>query len=113
MFLYLQVLKGEFVCPPLKKAYEKNDIITIQAISNSVFEGTKLKPIDPVKFIDSLRKQLPFKIRENVPLNTIENLINAASGGDYEGVLNQLMNEIDILPKELEVEPKLPQNGAV
>jgi capsid protein len=113
IFLYLQVLKGDIDCPPLKKAYEKNDIITIQAISNSVFEGTKLKPIDPVKFIDSLRAQLPIKIRENVPLNTIENLINAASGGDYEGVLNQLMNEIDVLPKELEVEPKLPQNGAI
>jgi capsid protein len=113
MFLYLQILKGEIDCLPLKKAYEKNDIISIQAISNSTFEGTKLKPIDPVKFISSLRAQLPLKIRENVPLNTIENLINAASGGDYEGVLNQLMNEIDILPKELEVEPKLPQNGAI
>jgi len=106
MFLYLQILKGDIICEPLKKAYANNDIITIQAITNSTFEGTKLKPIDPVKFINALRLQLPEKIRQAIPLNTIENLINAASGGDYESVLNQITNEIDLLPEDLKpVEP--------
>lgn len=103
MFLYLQVLKGDIDCPPLKIAYEKNDIITIEAISASVFGGTKLKPIDPVKFIKSLREQLPEKIRGMVPLNTIENLVSSASGGDFESVLNQLMNEKALLPTDLEI----------
>jgi capsid protein len=114
MFVYLQVLKGEIICEPLKKAYDNNDIITIQAIINSTFEGTKLKPIDPVKFINSLRAQLPEKIREQVPLNTIENLINAASNGDYEGVLNQIIGEMALLPKELEmIQPIKPANAAI
>jgi capsid protein len=103
MFLYLQILKGEIICPPLKKAYEQNDIITIQAITNSTFEGTKLKPIDPVKFIKSLREQLPEKIRNLVPLNTIENLVNAASGGDFESVNNQVVNEMELLSSEFEI----------
>jgi capsid protein len=97
LFLYLQVLKGDVECKPLLNAYRKNDIITIEAISNSIFEGTKLKPIDPVKFIKSLREQLPESIREKVPLNTVEKLINAASSGDFEGVINQIANETDIL----------------
>jgi capsid protein len=59
MTLYLMVLSGKIECEPLKKAYLENDIVTIQAISNSTFEGTKLKPIDPVKFIKALRAQLP------------------------------------------------------
>jgi capsid protein len=114
LFVYLQVLKGEIICEPLKKAYDNNDIITIQALINSTFEGTKLKPIDPVKFINSLRAQLPEKIREQVPLNTIENLINAASNGDYEGVLNQIIGEMALLPKELEmIVPEKPANGTV
>ncbi|MCP4762380.1 MAG: phage portal protein [archaeon] len=108
LFLYLQVLKGEIDCPPLLKAYNENDIITIEAITNSKFEGTKLKPIDPVKFINSLRAQLPEKIRELVPLNTTENLVNAASGGDYESVLNQIINEMALLPKDLEIEKPEP-----
>lgn len=97
LFLYLQVLKGEIDCPPLLKAYQENDIITIEAISNSAFEGTKLKPIDPLKFIKSLREQLPERIRNHVALNTSEKLINAASGGDFESVINQMANEIKII----------------
>ncbi|MDX5586092.1 MAG: phage portal protein [Aureibaculum sp.] len=107
LFLYLQVLKGEIDCPPLLKAYDNNDAITIEAITNSKFEGTKLKPIDPVKFINSLRAQLPEKIRELVPLNTTENLVNAASGGDYESVLNQIINEMALIPKDLEPEKEV------
>lgn len=108
LFLYLQVLKGDIDCPPLLKAYNENDIITIEAITNSKFEGTKLKPIDPVKFINSLRAQLPEKIRESIPLNTVENLVNAASGGDFESVLNQIVNEMNLLPKDLEIEKSEP-----
>jgi len=111
MFLYLQVLKGEIDCPPLKKAYDNNDIITIQALTNSTFEGTKLKPIDPVKFIKSLRMQIPEKIREQVPLNTIENLVNAASGGDFESVNNQVVNEMELLSDNFEI--IIPENGNV
>jgi len=111
LFLYLQVLKGEIECPPLLKAYNENDVITIEAITNSKFEGTKLKPIDPVKFINSLRAQLPEKIREIVPLNTTENLVNAASGGDYESVLNQIINEMALIPTELEQEKEVVPNS--
>lgn len=108
MFLYLQILKGEIICPPLLKAYQDNDLITIQALSNSTFEGTKLKPIDPVKFIKSLRAQLPESIREKIPLNTSEKLVNAASGGDYVSVVNQMANEILIADeKGLLAEPKV------
>jgi capsid protein len=110
LFLYLQVLKGEIICPPLLEAYNKNDIITIGAITNATFEGTKLKPIDPLKFINSLRAQLPESIRNKLPLNTSEKLINLASNGDFEGVVNQTANEIAILEKkglfkEEEIEP--------
>lgn len=101
MFLYLQILKGDIICPPLAEAYRKEDIITIAALTNSSFDGTKLKPIDPVKFIKALRMQIPEKYREQIPLNTLEKLINSASGGDYEQVINQLTSEIEILPKEL------------
>lgn len=121
LFLYLQVFKGEIDCPPLKKAYQENDIITIQAISNSTFEGTKLKPIDPLKFINSLRAQLPESIRQQVPLNTMDNLISQASNGDYEGVLNTFINELSLIPDELKpvepvtepvkVEPKKPKKS--
>jgi capsid protein len=104
MFVYLQVLQGKIDCPPLLKAYNENDIITIQAITNSSFEGTKLKPIDPVKFIAALRAQIPEKYRELVPLNTLENLVNAVSGSDYESVLTQISNEIGRIPKNLEPE---------
>lgn len=95
MFIYLMVYSGKIECPPLLEAYNSNDLITIQAIINSSFEGTKLKPIDPVKFINSLRAQIPEKYRELIPLNTLENIINSASGGDYESVLNQMSKEID------------------
>jgi len=107
LFLYLQVLKGDIDCPPLIKAYQDNDIITIQAITNSTFEGTKLKPIDPLKFIKSLREQLPERIRNHVPLNTTEKLINAASGGDFESVVNQIANETKIIEsKDIVTEPE-------
>ena len=104
MFIYLQVLKGGIDCPPLLKAYNDDDIITIQAITNSSFEGTKLKPIDPLKFIKSLKEQVPEKYRELIPYNTFENIINAVSGGDYEGVLTQVANEASQIPKDLEPE---------
>lgn len=94
MFLYTQILKGDIICPPLYNAYIKNDIITIEAITNSTFEGTKLKPIDPLKFINSLRAQLPLSIREHLPLNTSEKLINAASNGDFESVVSQMADEV-------------------
>lgn len=94
MFVYLQVLTGKIDCPPLLKAYRDNDQITIQALINSNFEGTKLKPIDPVKFIESLRAQIPAQYRELVPLNTLESLVNSASGSDYESVLTQVRNEV-------------------
>jgi capsid protein len=93
MFIYLQVLSGGIECPPLLKAYQDNDELTIQAITNSTFEGVKLKPIDPKKFIESLRAQIPELYREHVPFNTLENLVNQASGGDFEGVLTQVSNE--------------------
>lgn len=104
MFLYMQVLKGEIECKPLLDAYQKNDVITISAITNSVFEGTKLKPIDPVKFINSLRMQLPESIRQKVPLNTMENLVNSASNGDYQSVLNQILNEQNLLGNNFDME---------
>lgn len=102
MFVYLKVLDGSIDCPPLLKAYSDGDAITIQAITNSSFEGTKLKPIDPLKFIKSLREQIPAKYRELIPLNTNENLVNAASGSDYESVITQVKNEIKQLTDELE-----------
>ena len=98
MTLYLMVISGKIECEPLKKAYLENDIVAIQSIGNSTFEGTKLKPIDPVKFIKALREQLPESIRNKVGLNTIDNLVNMASGGDYESITNQLTNEIISLP---------------
>lgn len=104
MFLYMQVLKGKIECRPLLDAYNSNDIITISAITNSVFEGTKLKPIDPVKFINSLRMQLPESIRQKVPLNTMENLVNSASNGDYQSVLNQILNENALLGENFKIE---------
>lgn len=111
LFLYLQIFKGEIDCPPLKKAYQENDIITIQAISNSTFEGTKLKPIDPLKFINSLRAQIPEKYREQIMLNSLDNLVSQASNGDFEGIFNTFMNEVSILPKDLEkTEPVKPTN---
>lgn len=106
MFLYMQVLKGKIECKPLQDAYINNDVITISAITNSVFEGTKLKPIDPVKFINSLRMQLPESIRQKVPLNTMENLVNAASNGDYQSVLNQILNEQALLGDNFNIEEK-------
>jgi len=101
MFIYLQILSGAINCPPLLKAYNSEDIITIQALTNSSFEGTKLKPIDPLKFIKSLREQIPAKYRDSIPLNTLENLVNSASNSDYESVLTQVNNEIDQLPEDL------------
>jgi hypothetical protein len=101
MFVYLKVLDGSIDCPPLAKAYSENDKITIQAITNSTFEGTKLKPIDPLKFIKSLREQMPASIRDLVPLNSNENLINAASGSDYESIITQVKNEARLLNDEL------------
>jgi capsid protein len=108
MFIYLQVLQGGIVCPPLLKAYTSNDVITIQAITNCSFEGTKLKPIDPVKFIKALRAQIPVKYREMIPLNTMENLVNSVSGSDYESVLTQTLNEINRIPKEMKPEVVVP-----
>lgn len=109
MFIFLQIMSGGIVCPPLLKAYNENDTITIQAIINSTFEGTKLKPIDPLKFIKSLREQLPANIRDQIPLNTIENLVNASSGGDYGSVLTQVENEADLIPEILK--PKEPETN--
>lgn len=101
MFVYLKVLDGSIECPPLLQAYNNNDTITIQAITNSSFEGTKLKPIDPLKFIKSLREQIPSKYRDLIPLNTNENLVNAASGSDFESVITQVKNEVKQLTDEL------------
>lgn len=116
MFIYLAVYSGKVDCPPLLQAYNSNDRITIQAITNSSFEGTKLKPIDPKKFIESLRQQLPEEIREKIPLNTLENIVNAASGLDYESTLNQVDKEINEF-KEIEnlqmSEPTLPETNTI
>jgi len=109
MFVYLKVLEGTIKCPPLSKAYSENDEITIKAITNSTFEGTKLKPIDPLKFIKSLREQMPASIRDLVPLNSNENLINAASGSDYESIITQVKNEARLLKDELGPEPVEPE----
>ena len=49
---------------------------------------------------------MPKKIREAVPLNTTEKLINAASGGDFESVINQMVTEINVIERE-----KLIQKG--
>lgn len=107
MFLYLQIQKGDIICEPLRKAYIDNDIIAIQALGNSTFEGTKLKPIDPLKFIKALRAQLPENVREKVALNTIDNLVNMASNGDFQGITKQIASEIALLPEEFdEPEPE-------
>lgn len=103
MFLYIQVLGGEIDCPPLFKAYTNNDKISVRAITNSTFEGTKLKPIDPLKFIKSLREQLPSSIRDDVPLNTMESLINSASNGDVDSVFPQMEAEIDKIPDNFKI----------
>ena len=103
MFLYLQILKGDIDCPPLADAYKSNDIITIAALTNSSFEGTKLKPIDPLKFIKSLKEQIPEKYRELIPFNSLEKLVSIASGGDYENVVTQFTNEVALIPKEFEI----------
>jgi capsid protein len=103
MFLYTQVLSGEINCPPLSRAYLKNDEITIRAITNSTFEGTKLKPIDPLKFIKSIREQLPEGIREEVPLDTLENLVNKVSGGDLESTFAQVESEIEKIPENFKI----------
>lgn len=111
MFVYLQILQGGIDCPPLKEAYNNYDTITIQAIINCSFEGTKLKPIDPVKFIKSLREQIPLKYRDQIPLNTLENLVNSVSGSDYESVLTQTANEISRIPENLKPDP--PVKGVI
>jgi capsid protein len=112
MFVYLKVLDGSIDCPPLAKAYSEKDTITIQAITNSTFEGTKLKPIDPLKFIKSLREQMPASIRDLVPLNSNENLINAASGSDYESIITQVKNEARMLNDELAPEEEETETEA-
>jgi capsid protein len=110
MLIYTSILNGKLDCPPLKKAYQENDIVTTQAIIKSKFEGTKLKPIDPLKFIKSLREQLPESIRQLLPLNTLENIVNASSGMDYESVLNQSENEMLLIPDELKPVEEPPNN---
>lgn len=112
MFLYLQVMKGDIKCEPLKKAYQNNDVITIQAICNSTFEGTKLKPIDPVKFIKSLRDQMPESIRDKVALNSLDNLVNSSSGGDFETTTNQVGNEINAIPESFGIPTPEPNTSA-
>ncbi len=108
MFLYTQTLSGEINCPPLLKAYMSDDKISVRAITNSTFEGTKLKPIDPLKFIKSLREQLPESIRNDVPLNTMESLINSASNGDVDSVFPQMEAEIEKIPDNFKiVEPEV------
>jgi len=89
--LYLMVLSGKVECEPLKKAYQENDIVTIQSIINSTFES----------------------IREQVGLNTIDSLVNMASGGDYESISNQLANEILSLPDELKTPEPEPIQPAI
>jgi capsid protein len=103
MFLYLQILKGDIICPPLADAYKNNDIITIAALTNSSFEGTKLKPIDPLKFIKALKEQIPEKYRELIPFNSLEKLVNiASSGGDYENIVSTFTNEVELV-KDFEI----------
>lgn len=106
LFIYTHILSGKIECAPLLKAYNENDEITIQALTNSSFEGTKIKPIDPLKFVKALRAQLPESVREDIPLNTIENIVNMVSNNDYEGVLTQVMNEVDLIPEKLKKEEK-------
>lgn len=107
LFLYASVLLGRIDCPPLEQAYKENDIISIAALTNCSFEGTKLKPIDPLKFIKSLREMIPEKYRQHIPLSALEKIVDSASGGDYENVITQFGNEIGILPKEfIREEPK-------
>lgn len=111
MFLYIQILKGDIICPPLKKAYAENDIITIQAITKCKFEGTKLKPIDPVKFFKALRAKLPIRIRESTPLDTTENVVNEASGEDLE-IINTVLEEMKLITSDFEV-PEVPGVAAI
>ena len=106
MFLYLQILKGDIVLPPLADAYKNNDIITISALTRSSFEGTKLKPIDPLKFIKALKEQIPEKYRELIPFNSLEKLVNiASSGGDYENIVSTFQNEVALIPEDFEITP--------
>jgi capsid protein len=113
MFIYLQVLSGKINCPPLLKAYTQNDGIAIRAITNSTFEGTKLKPIDPLKFIKSIREQLPESVRESIPLDTIENLINKNSGNDLEATFAQVDSEIGKVSNSFKVEVEAPTSTSV
>lgn len=106
MFLYTQVLGGEIDCPPLFQAYTKSDSISIKAITNSTFEGTKLKPIDPLKFIKSLKEQLPLAIRDEIAFNTVENLINQVSSGDIGSTFPQVESEIEKIPDNFKVVEK-------
>lgn len=109
MFLYTQVLSGEIDCPVLSRAYLQNDGISIRAITNSTFEGTKLKPIDPLKFIKSIKEQLPASVRENISLDTIENLVNKVSGGDLESTFAQVESEIEKIPDNFKIEEEPAQ----
>lgn len=94
-WLDINILNNKITAPGYLEALEKDDHIVLEAYRNSRFIGANVPHIDPLKEVLAMRKKLGDRFKD-VPLDSMEKIMEELGSGDLETLYNKIENESEI-----------------
>jgi hypothetical protein len=92
-WLHIQILQNHIQAPGYLQAFEKKDMMFLEAWRKSRFTGAMFPHIDPLKEVKAEREKLG-DTASSIPLTTVERATEVLNGGDSLANMQQFATEL-------------------